>query len=100
VVKSQTNQPGSDDGKSSGYRSILIFRLGERAMFMFAFTKSKKGNRNATELKVYRKAASIMLELGDGEIQTEVKAGQLVEVKDDEQGSGKDLQERGDGCRP
>ena len=40
----------------------------------------------AAELKVYRKAASIMLGLGDDQIETEVEAGRLVEVKDDEQG--------------
>ena len=73
-------------GKSGGYRSILIFRSGERAVFVFAFAKSDKANLSAAELKVYRKAASIMLELGESEMETEVDAGRLVEVKDDEQG--------------
>ena len=71
-------------GKSGGYRSILTFRSGERAVFVFAFAKSDKANLSAAELKVYRKAASIMLELGDDEMETEVEAGRLVEVKDDE----------------
>jgi hypothetical protein len=31
---------------------------------VFAFAKSDKANLSAAELKVYRKAASIMLELG------------------------------------
>jgi len=53
---------------------------------VFAFAKSDKGNLSAAELKVYRKAASIMLELDDDQIDTEVEAGRLVEVKDDEQG--------------
>jgi len=69
-----------------GYRSILIFRSGERAIFVFAFAKSDRANLNAAELKVYRKAASIMLELGEDQIETEVEAGRLVEVKNDEQG--------------
>ncbi|WP_415877364.1 type II toxin-antitoxin system RelE/ParE family toxin [Croceicoccus marinus] len=72
-------------GKSGGYRSILIFRSGERAIFVFAFAKSDQANLSAAELKVYRKAASIMLDLGDGQIETEVEAGRLVEVKNDEQ---------------
>lgn len=75
---------GRGGGKSGGYRSILIFRSGERAIFVFAFAKSAKANLNAAELKVYRKAASIMLELGENEIETEVEEGRLVEVKDDE----------------
>ena len=67
------------------YRSILIFRSGERAIFVFALAKSAKANLSAAELKVYRKAISIMLELGEDEIETEVEAGRLVEVKGDEQ---------------
>ena len=51
-----------------------------------SFAKSDKTNLSAAELKVYRKAAGIMLELGDDQIGTEVEAGRLVEVKDDEQG--------------
>lgn len=73
-------------GKSGGYRSILIFRSGERAIFVFAFAKSNKANLSAAELKVYRRAAGIMLELDEGQIETEVEAGRLVEVKDDGQG--------------
>lgn len=68
-----------------GYRSILIFRSGERAIFVFAFAKNAKANLSAAELKVYRKAASIMLELSESQIETEVEAGRLVEVQDDEQ---------------
>lgn len=84
LIKQRIARQGG--GKSGGYRSILIFRSGERAIFVFAFAKSDKANLGAAELKVYRKAASIMLELGDDQIQTEVEAGRLVEVKDDEQG--------------
>lgn len=84
LIKQRLARQGG--GKSSGYRSILIFRSGERAIFVFAFAKSDKANLSAEELKVYRKAASIMLELGEDQIETEVEAGRLVEVKDDEQG--------------
>ncbi|WP_230281483.1 MULTISPECIES: type II toxin-antitoxin system RelE/ParE family toxin [Sphingomonadales] len=83
LIKQRIARQGG--GKSGGYRSILIFRSGERAIFVFAFAKSDKANLSAAELKAYRKAAGIMLELGDDQIETEVEAGRLVEVKDDEQ---------------
>jgi len=70
-------------GKSGGYRSILVFRSGKRTIFVFAFAKSAKANLNAAELKVYRKAAGIILALSEDQIETEVKAGRLIEVKDD-----------------
>jgi len=84
LIKQRIARQGS--GKSGGYRSILIFRSGERAIFVFAFAKSDKANLSAAELKAYRKAASIMLELGTEQIETEVEAGRLIEVKNDEQG--------------
>ncbi|MBK8273070.1 MAG: type II toxin-antitoxin system RelE/ParE family toxin [Sphingomonadales bacterium] len=37
-------------GKSGGYRSILIFRSGERAIFVFAFAKSDKANLTTSQL--------------------------------------------------
>ena len=89
LIKQRIARQGG--GKSGGYRSILIFRSGERAIFVFAFAKSDKANMSAVELKVYRKAASIMLELGEDQIETEVEAGRLVEVKDDEQGQSEDI---------
>jgi hypothetical protein len=84
LIKQRLARQGS--GKSGGYRSIMIFRSGERAIFVFAFAKSDKANLSAAELKAYRKAASIMLELGAGQIETEVEAGRLIEVNNDEQG--------------
>lgn len=39
-------------------------------------------------------------ELGDDRIEADVAAGRLPEVRDDEQNQGKDLPDRGDGCRP
>ena len=84
LIKQRIARQG--EGKSGGYRSILIFRSGERAVFVFAFAKSAKANLNAAELRVYRMAASIMLELSEDQIETEVEAGRLAEVKDDEQG--------------
>ena len=71
LVKQRIARQGG--GKSGGYRSILIFRSGERAIFVFAFAKSDKTNLSAAELKVYRKAASIMLELGEDQIEKKLK---------------------------
>jgi hypothetical protein len=81
LVKQRIARRGG--GKSGGYRAILIFRSGERAIFVFAFAKSAKANLDATELNIYRKAAGIMLGLSDEQIETEVRKGRLVEVRDE-----------------
>ncbi|MBK6298185.1 MAG: type II toxin-antitoxin system RelE/ParE family toxin [Sphingomonadales bacterium] len=48
IVKQRIARQGG--GKSGGYRSILIFRSGERAIFVFAFAKSDKGNLTTSQL--------------------------------------------------
>ena len=68
---------------ADGSLADLVF---SNQQIRFGFAKSDKANLSVAELKVYRKAASIMLELGDDQIETEVEAGRLVEVNDDEQG--------------
>ena len=54
---------------------------------MFAFAKCDKANLKVAELKIYRKAASIMLDLREDQTETEVRVGRLVEVKDEGQGN-------------
>ena len=39
LIKQRIARPGG--GKSGGYRSILMFRSGERAIFVFGFAKSE-----------------------------------------------------------
>lgn len=82
-------------GKSGGYRSILIFRSWRKNPIRVRFRQERPGKPECGGLKVCRKAASIMLELSEDQIKTDLQAGRLVKVKDDGQG-----QERGDDCRP
>lgn len=56
LIKQRIARQGG--GKSGGYRSILIFRSGERAIFVFAFAKSDKANLSAAERSIARRPAS------------------------------------------
>ena len=67
VIKQRIARQG--EGKSGGYRTIIIFRRGERAFFMYGFSKSKRENIDDDELKAFRKAASYYLGLGEDEIE-------------------------------
>jgi len=53
IIKQRIARAG--EGKSRGYRSILIFRAHSRAIFVFGFAKNQTANLNAAEVKVYRK---------------------------------------------
>lgn len=53
VIKQRIPRPG----RSSGFRSIMLFRSGERAVFVFGFAKSDQDNISAADLKDFRGAA-------------------------------------------
>ena len=83
LIKQRVAREGG--GKSGGYRTLVFFRHEERAIFAFAFAKSGKANLNAVELRAYRQAAKIVLALTQAQIESEVRAERLFEVKDDAQ---------------
>lgn len=67
-------------GKSGGYRTLIFFRSGERAVFTFGFAKSGKANLSVDELAAFKKAAAIVLALSNEQMDVEVEAGRLSEV--------------------
>lgn len=67
------------------YRTLVLFRQEERAIFAFGFAKSDKANLSAVDLKVYKKAAKILLALTQAQIDAEVHEERLFEVNDDAQ---------------
>lgn len=83
LVKQRVARAGQ--GRSGGYRTIIVFRVEERAIFLFGFAKNDRANLNAEELAAYRKAAHIMLELTQRELDVELAAGRLLEVSDDDE---------------
>ena len=44
-------------GESGGYRSIILFGQGKRAVFVYAFAKSERANIGAYEEKQFKEAA-------------------------------------------
>jgi hypothetical protein len=73
------------EGKSGGYRTLIFFRHAQRAIFAFGFAKNDKANLTAAELKVYKKAAKIVLALSLEQIAVEVEEKRLFKVIDDVQ---------------
>ncbi|MDX2266907.1 MAG: type II toxin-antitoxin system RelE/ParE family toxin [Bryobacter sp.] len=55
VIKQRIARPGK--GRSKGYRTIILFRRGERAFFLYGFSKSQRANINAEEEKQFKEAA-------------------------------------------
>lgn len=86
LIKQRVARAGQ--GRSGGFRTIVIFREQDRAIFVFGFAKSDRANLTTDELGVFRKAAGVMLGLTQRELDVEVDAGRLMEVQ-----NGEDIQE-------
>jgi hypothetical protein len=78
VIKQRISRPGS--GKSGGYRTVLLYRRGEKAFFVFGFPKSAQDNMRDDEEEQFKKAAKVILALSDEQLLKWVEGGQLEEV--------------------
>lgn len=70
-------------GRSGGYRAIILFRRGERAVFMYGFAKSDRANIDAEEGKQFKEAAGQLLRLTEKRLADLLEEGDLVEVNND-----------------
>jgi hypothetical protein len=79
VIKQRIARPGQ--GKRGGYRTIIVFRRGDRAVFMYGFAKSERDNIRPDEEKEFKEAARHVLGLTERQLAELVKQGDFVEVK-------------------
>ena len=79
VIKQRIARRGR--GKSGGYRTIILFRQGERAVFIYGFAKSERANINADEEKQFKEAARHVLALTEKQLAALVEERDFVEVK-------------------
>jgi hypothetical protein len=78
VINQRIARPG--DGKSGGFRTIILFRTEIRAVFVYGFEKNAKDNIDAAELAAFRRLASQLLARDDGGSETALETGALIEV--------------------
>lgn len=67
-------------GKSSGARTIVATKFGERWFFLFGFEKNERSNIDSDELKSLQQLALTLLSFDASQLGTAVIAGQLVEL--------------------
>ena len=68
------------EGKSGGYRVVVLFKKAERAFFMYGFAKSDRDNMTQKEIRVYKELARKYLNSTDAIINQLVKTRKLVEI--------------------
>lgn len=79
LIKKRVAREGQ--GKRGGYRTMIVHSAGDRAIFVYGFSKSAKANLNAPELEAYQKLAHIYLSFSSAGIAKVLSAGELKEVK-------------------
>lgn len=81
VIKQRVARPGK--GKSGGYRTLILYRQGDRAIFAFGFAKSAQANISKADLALLKDAAAEALGWNDEELDRLVASGTLVEIEDE-----------------
>ncbi len=83
VIKQRIARPG--EGKSKGYRSIVLFLKGEKAFFVFGFSKSELGNIRDDEEEHFKKMVKHVLALTDAQLHELISNRQFEDVRNDDQ---------------
>jgi hypothetical protein len=81
VIKQRIARP--NEGRSGGFRSIVLFRSGDKAFFVYGFAKNAKENIRADELRAFRLLAVQMLAYDADALNNALRSEAIVEVKYD-----------------
>ncbi len=78
LIKQRVARPGR--GRSGGYRTLIAYCSGQRAVFLFGFAKSDRDNIGSDHASELKAAAHDVPALSPSEIATRLAAQALVEV--------------------
>jgi len=69
-------------GKRGGVRTLLAYKSGDRAFFVYGFAKNVRANVSKDELKALKHLAKELLSYSDKALTKAIQHGALVEVED------------------
>lgn len=78
VIKQRIARDGQ--GKSRGYRSIIVINYKDRAFFVFGFPKNERDNLRQDEVEEYRGMAQSLLSTTEKDLSKLLDRGKFVEV--------------------
>ena len=82
LIKQRVARAGH--GRSGGYRMMIAYRTGDRAVFLLGFAKNERDNVSEAEMAALRKLALVWLHASAGGIAVAMEEGVLQEVANDE----------------
>ena len=81
VIKQRVARQGQ--GRSGGFRVIVLYRRGERSFFVHGFAKSDRENLRRNELRALRELANEMFGLDEPGLEAMLTNGTISEVSCD-----------------
>ena len=78
VIKLRIARKG--EGRSSGYRTVVAYKKGKRAVFLYGFAKNERENIDDDELTTFKELAVEWFKASDQEISRSISNGLLQEV--------------------
>lgn len=79
LIKQRVARPGQ--GRSGGYRMIVVYRRRDRAVFVYGFAKNERDNIEPDELEDLRVIAADLLAGNDAELARMIAADELQEIE-------------------
>ncbi len=68
-------------GKRGSGRTIICYKKGDKAIFVYGFSKNEKSNLTKKELIAFKELSKILLGLSPKELAVAIKKGDLLEVR-------------------
>ncbi|MDR3555189.1 MAG: type II toxin-antitoxin system RelE/ParE family toxin [Syntrophobacteraceae bacterium] len=81
VIKQRIARP--HEGKSGGYRTIILYCQGDKAFFVYGFSKNERDNINKFEEREFKELAKITFALTEDEFGKLIKTGVYKEIRCD-----------------
>ena len=79
LIKQRVARPGQ--GRSGGFRMIVVYRTQDRAIFVYGFAKSERENIESDELEDLRSIAADFLAANEAGLARIVEQDGLQEIK-------------------
>ncbi len=83
IIKQRVSRPGL--GRSGGYRMLVAWRAGKRAVLLYGFGKNERDNIDPDELLTLREIGAAWLSADAGRIARAIAEDALQEVDRDEE---------------
>lgn len=78
VIKQRVARQGA--GKSSSFRTMILFKIKSRAFFMYGFAKNEQDNISDNDLISLKKLAKTLFNYSDQELNTAIQQKLFIEV--------------------